>query len=310
MQQQLGRLRGRVAGLARAGDRERAARDELRFAVGALHARTARDRPATRPVDAEFKVFSQFGEDGIIQHLLRHTEVSTELFVEFGVQDYRESNTRFLLMHDNWRGIIVDSGDDHIRFVEGSDIGWRHTIDAVQAFITTENVDDLLPDEPIGLLSIDIDGNDYWVWEATEAVPEIVVVEYNSLFGPSEAVAVPYDPTFAIGRAHWSHQYYGASLAAFDHLARRKGYALVGGTSQGVNAFFVREDRLGSIEPMSVEEAWRPIRARTSRDEEGNPTYLNGHRDRLAPIVGLPLVDVATGEACSVQLSLAADAGR
>lgn len=147
--------------------------------------------------DAEFQVFSQWGDDGIIQYLIKNTDIQNETFIEFGVQDYTESNTRFLLMNNNWKGLILDSSEPYMKIVKEDPLYWRHDLNAVCAFITTDNVNSLFTDNGfrnnIGLLSIDIDGNDYWVWEKINSVdPDIVIVEYNSVFGFSKAVAVPY----------------------------------------------------------------------------------------------------------------------
>ena len=107
----------------------------------------------------------------------------------------------------------------------------------------------------IGLLSIDIDGNDYWVLEAIDSVsPQILVAEYNSLFGPERAVTVPYDAAFVRGEKHYSHLYWGASLAALVRAAETKGLALVGGNRAGNNAFFVRRDTLGGIPERTAAE--------------------------------------------------------
>ena len=94
--------------------------DRLRAQIGGLESRWVAALGAHEIARAEFQVFSQFGEDGIIQFLVQRVPIEDEVFVEFGVEDYRESNTRFLLVHDNWRGLIVDGGDAMQRFLESS----------------------------------------------------------------------------------------------------------------------------------------------------------------------------------------------
>ena len=200
-------------------------------ALGRVEARQCLDAP-DMPA-SEFRVFSQWGEDGIIQFLLRHVKVPRKVFVEFGVESYVEANTRFLLTNNNWSGLVLDGGAENIRRIRKSAIYWQHNLKAVEAFITRENINGLLADNgiggEIGLLSIDIDGNDYWVWQAIDAVsPAILALEYNARFGAAEAVTVPYDPGFTRAKAHFSHIYYGASLGALTQLSRTKGYALVG----------------------------------------------------------------------------------
>jgi hypothetical protein len=279
--------------------------DQVRFAIGQLHSRMVRGARFDRLRDAEFRVFSQFGEDGIIQYLLGQVPVANDVFVEFGVQDYRESNTRFLLMNDNWRGLILDGGTEHVAFVRSDPIGWRHTIDARRAFVTRENINSLLETAgvtgDIGLLSIDIDGNDYWVLDAIEVVqPRILIVEYNSTFGPDAAVSVPYDPAFDRMKAHSSGLYWGASLSALTLAAERKGLALVGSNSAGNNAFFVRREVLGSVSPVAPRDAWVDARFRESRTSDGRLSFASSRDRRLTLISDALLVDVASGAGLSV----------
>jgi hypothetical protein len=191
----------------------------------------------------------------------------------------------------------MDGGDRHLAFVRRTGLDWRHDIDAKAAFVDRDNINGLIASADIrgdiGLLSVDIDGNDYWVLEAIDVVsPRILVVEYNSNFGPEAAVSVPYDATFERGRAHPSQLYWGASLAALDGLARSKGYVLVGGNSAGNNAFWVREDVLGDMPRATVDEAYSVSRFRESRGETGALSYVREQRARLAIIRSMPLWDV------------------
>src|SRR6267143_7311121 len=170
-----------------------------------------------------FKVFSQWDEDGIIQYLIRHLNIENRTFIEFGVADYEESNTRFLLLNDHWQGMVLDACESDIRFIQTDRIYWEFDLQAKCAWITRENIDSLLREasfsEDIGLLSIDIDGNEYWIWEAIHSIrPRIVIVEYNSVFG-LQPISVPYKDDFHKLSAHYSGLYYGCSLAALHHLA-------------------------------------------------------------------------------------------
>jgi hypothetical protein len=247
---------------------------------------------------AEFKVFSQFGEDGIIQYLIRHARVPAQSrsFVEFGVESYDEANTRFLLLNDNWRGLIIDGSSSSMRRVRNSAIYWRHNLVAVDAFIDADNINGLIKDAgfsgEIGLLSIDIDGNDYWVWERIDVVnPIVVVVEYNSVFGSRHAVTVPYDKNFSRSRAHSSHLYWGASLKALVEMGDSKGYAFVGSNNAGNNAFFVRRDHLNGQRELTAAEGYVESQFRESRDEAGDLTFLSGVA-RLHKILDMPIHDV------------------
>ena len=267
----------------------------LQEALGRIEARQTLNARTLR--EAEFRVFSQWGEDGIIQYLIRHIPIQNRTFVEFGVQDYLESNTRFLLVNDNWRGLVIDGGAENIDSIRRNDIYWQHTLRAECAFITAENINDLIRSagfaNDIGLLSIDVDGNDYWIWKAIEAVsPRIVVVEYNSRFGADREVTVPYDPAFVRGTAHASMIYYGASLGAFARLGEQKGYSLVGCNSAGNNAFFVRKDvQPASVPALSVGEAFVASTFRESRDASGNLIFLTPEEEGKI-LETLPLVDL------------------
>lgn len=251
--------------------------------------------------EAEFKVFSQFGDDGILQYLIHRLNIPQALqtFVEFGVENYEESNTRFLLMNDNWRGLIMDGSESNMQFVQNSSYFWKHDLTAKAAFIDAENINDLITNAgfsgEIGILSVDIDGNDYWVWDKIDVInPIIVVAEYNGIFGCQYALSVPYSPSFRRTQAHHSNLYWGCSLAALNHLAVKKGYTFCGCNSAGNNAYFVRNDYCNDYTPTpSVVEGFVDPKFRESRNESGALTYLAG-TSRLKEIRNLAMVDVMT----------------
>lgn len=253
---------------------------------------------SSEPGSAEFRVFSQWGEDGIIQYLVNHVPIESKVFVEFGVENYTESNTRFLVINNQWSGLVMDGCGENIAFIKQDPIYWGYNIKAEQAFVTKDNINDLILRNgirgDIGILSVDIDGNDYWVWEAITCIsPRIVICEYNSLFGPTAKVTTPYDPAFVRGAAHFSKVYYGASIAALSDLALRKGYSLVAGNSAGNNVFFVRNDLLGSMKVLRPSEAFCPAHFREFHDEEGKLTF-DSFEERLAKIQNLELFDLDT----------------
>ena len=250
--------------------------------------------------DAEFKVFSQFGDDGIIQYLIQQVNIpeSSRRFIEFGVQDYQECNTRFLLMNDNWSGLILDGSASNIEKIIVDAHFWRHDLTAVPAFICTDNVNDLFArngfEGEIGLLSIDIDGNDYWIWEAIEIVnPIIVVCEYNSFFGAENSVTIPYDPLFKRNFAHYSNLYWGASLKALCSLAVRRGYAFVGCNSAGNNAYFVRRDKIESLQPLECSKGYVKAKYREGRNRQGKLINLPASMG-MREIAQMPILDLET----------------
>lgn len=279
---------------------------QLALAIGRMEARAVRSAEYGDLRDAEFQVFSQWGEDGIIQYLIARVPIERPIFVEFGAESYRESNTRFLLENNHWGGLVLDGGTDHIDFLNEGDLRWRHTVEGRSVFLTAENIDRVIREGgvegDIGLLSVDVDGNDYWILNAIDVVsPRILVIEYNSLFGPRAAVTVPYRPDFDRRDAHWSGLYYGASLSALDHLAQSKGYRLVGCNSAGVNAFFVRSDVVGDLPVLAPEAAYVGARHREARDRDGKLTYLSDRVAQLALIEEEVVVDVRTGHLGSVR---------
>ena len=248
--------------------------------------------------ESEFRVFSQWGEDGIIQFLLKHVLIERPLFVEFGVENYTESNTRFLLTNNQWSGIVIDGSDENIEYIKRDPIYWAANLKAVSAFITKDNINELITKNgisgDIGILSVDIDGNDYWVWQAIESIsPRIIICEYNSHFGSEAEVTIPYDPSFVRDSAHFSKIYYGASISAFHSLAELKGYSLVASNSVGNNIFFVRKDLIGSLPVLSVAQAYRRAEFREYHDENGNLTF-DDFDTRINNISNLPLHDLKT----------------
>lgn len=246
----------------------------------------------------ELKVWSQHGQDGIIQYLIRKFDITTRSFIEFGASNYRESNTRFLLFHNSWKGLIFDGDAANMTAIASMEESSRRDLTFKQAFITAENINDLITSAgfsgQIGLLSIDIDGNDFWVWKNLTAVqPAIVICEFNYIFGPDRAVTVPYHADFFRTSAHHSNLYFGASLRALIKLADEKGYLFVGHTETGNDAFFVKRSiaaNHGVFHHAPVD--FSSLRFSESRDESGHLTFLRGD-EAFREIAHLPLIDVA-----------------
>lgn len=247
---------------------------------------------------SEFRVFSQWGEDGIIQYLINNIPIDRKIFVEFGVENYKESNTRFLALNNFWSGLVIDGSECNINFIKKDTIYWSCNLKAEHSFITCENINELISNNgikgDIGILSVDIDGNDYWVWKAINCItPRIVITEYNSMFGHEAKITTPYDPLFVRTRAHFSKVYYGASIAALNDLAVEKGYSLVAGNAAGNNAFFVRNDLLSGLKVLTPSEAYRQACFREYTDEAGNLTY-DDFETRLEKIKHLQVHDLGT----------------
>jgi hypothetical protein len=202
------------------------------------------------------------------------------------------------LTNNNWAGLVIDGSSTNIDYIKNDEIYWRYNLKAECAFITRDNINDLIRRNgisgEIGLLSVDIDGNDYWVWEAIDAVaPSLIVTEYNARFGPERAVTVPYDPEFVRNTAHYSNIYYGASLAALCLLGKRKGYSFVGCNTAGNNAFFVRDElRPASLPVLTPAEGFVQLQFRESRTASGSLAFLTPAQEAAA-LDQLPLVEVS-----------------
>lgn len=253
--------------------------------------------------DVEFKVFSQFGEDGIIDWIIERSQLPDHLqsFIEFGVELYEEANTRFLLENRNWRGLILDGNPLLEANLRSSFLSWRHVLKAKSAFVTRENVNRIFENcgfsGEIGLLSVDIDGNDYWVWEAIESVnPVIAICEYNAVLGDLYPIVIPYDPAFTHTVPNYHNLYGGASIVALQSLAKRKGYTFLGSNSAGNNAFFIRNDYAPRFGPTVIANvAACPSKLRESRDTSNHLTFAEGIA-RQALISSLPVINLETGE--------------
>lgn len=268
------------------------------LAIGSLLSKQQFSMSSNNINDYEFKIFSEYGDDGIIQYLIKHIEIKNELFIEFGVENYLESNTRFLLMNNNWSGFVMDGSTSAMDSLKKQDWYWRYNLTQKAAFIDRDNINQLLTETAfsnIGLLHIDLDGNDYHIFEAIDLSilnPSIIIVEYNSVFGNDRAITVPYDKSFFRTEKHYSNLYFGASLPALNHLATKKGYSLVGCNLAGNNAYFVRKDLLNDrVKEISVEKAFKVSQFRESRDIDHRLSFLGG-KDRLALIKGLDVLNV------------------
>ncbi len=230
--------------------------------------------------DIEFQVYSQWGEDGIIDWLITKYPEIPKSFLEIGTQNYRESNTRFLLINKNWKGFIIEADKAAVKDIKSQRIYWKHNLRAINEFITKDNINNIIKGfnipKKIGLLSLDIDGVDYWVLSKLSALdPSIIVCEYNSLFGQKKSVTVPYKSNFIRSEEHYSNLYYGASINAFIDLMKKKNYFLIGTNSAGNNAFFVRKNIWNKVKKIIIKKKVFVSKFRESRNIKGALTFLD-----------------------------------
>ncbi|MDZ4766680.1 MAG: hypothetical protein SGI73_19245 [Chloroflexota bacterium] len=208
--------------------------------------------------DIEFRCYSQNGEDGILWYIFALIGVTNKHAVEICAGDGIECNTANLLTNHGWIGLLFDGNARNVQRARTFYSVFPSTRALQPQFlnewVTAENVNDLVRthqfEGEIDLLSLDMDGVEWWVWKALDVIrPRVVILEYKHVWGATKSVTVPYAPDFYAGKDGKNPQYYGASLSAFVKLGREKGYRLVGIQRYGFNAFFVRDDIAADILP-------------------------------------------------------------
>lgn len=201
----------------------------------------------------EFSSYSQNNEDGILLLIFSAIGEGSRRVVEICAGDGVECNAANLIINRGWSGLLMDGDKSMIeaggKFYSQRTNAWRLRRlppKLVQAWITAENVNELISSNgftgEIDLLSIDVDGVDYWLWKAIDVVqPRVVVLEYNNRWPSDQSVTVPYSADFRCQNPYQDGEgYFGASLPAFVKLGREKGYRLIGANGPHTNAFFMR----------------------------------------------------------------------
>lgn len=223
-----------------------------------------------------YKVYSQNDEDGIIHEIFNRIETNTKFFVEFGVDKGIESNCHSLLLQ-GWKGLWIEGRDEAYqqiirRFAPAIREG---KLTVINEYVDIENINSILSkyvENELDLLSIDVDGNDWHIWNAIDAVsPRLVVIEYNGKFPPEINWKMPYNKYHV-----WDGtDRQGASLKSLEELGKKKGYLLIGTNICGINAFFVREDLVGDkfSSPYTAENFYNPARMNMLK-------FANGHNAR------------------------------
>lgn len=249
------------------------------------------DRGAALPhlSDVGFTCNSQTDEDGILLFLFAVLGTTSKSCVELCAADGRECNTANLILTHGWHGLLVDGSPTHIARARSY---YRYSRRSRvfppvirQAWVTRDSVNTIITDAgfsgDVDLLSLDLDGVDYWIWDSVDAIrPRVVVVEFQDILGPQRAWTVPYADDFSAREYPTTAgmpNFAGASLAAFVSLAHRKQYRLVGVNRYGFNAFFVRND----VGPELIPEV-------SAASCFGSPKQAEGMRDRFPLVADLP----------------------
>lgn len=269
--------------------------------MGQLQAALNKDKTQIKSLaEVEFQVFSQFGDDGIIQWLVGHLPIQNKTFIEFGVENYLEANTRFLLINNYWSGLVIDGDTDNVNTIQSDQIHTFYDLQAVCSFITTSNINELIAaakfDTEVGILSVDIDGNDFWVLQQISNIkPVIIICEYNSLFGFEHAYTIPYKDDFVRGKEH-PFQFYGTSLKSAYHLTKERGYQFIGCNSAGNNAYFIRNDFMQylPVKETSLEEGYNFAKFTEVYNSQTN-SWSRG-TEKVLSINGLPVYNTETNQ--------------
>ena len=237
--------------------------------------------------EIELKIFSQNGEDGIIDYLLNKLKLipKSTNFVEIGVGDYRESNTRFIYNRFHPKGVIVDCIDNMDRKVKPHVNLWKGDLRICNSQVTAENINNILDkycDFEIDIFSLDIDSIDYWIIKNLKKnISKIFIAEFNPVFGSDLNITVPNIQGFDRTKYHYSNLCYGMSLKALIQIMNQKDYYFIGTNLQKMNAFFIsnefkKEDFFENIEIDSDLKNYTNSNIRDSRDKNYKLSFLSG----------------------------------
>ncbi len=230
--------------------------------------------------DVEFRCYSQNGEDGILLYIFSLLGTTNRRVVEICAGDGFECNAANLIINHGWQGLLFDGDADQVArgtaFYATCRNTWVSPPKFVSEWITAENVAALVASQgfggPVDLLSLDVDGNDYWIWKALDFInPRVVVIEFNAQCGPESSITIAYHPDFRLDLTRLPYRC-GASLSALVKLAASKGYRLVGVESRGINAFFVRQ---GLGEELLPSRSVRDCYQQTERLSAWQPATLD-----------------------------------
>lgn len=230
--------------------------------------------------EIEFKVFSQWGEDGIIDWILSKNKKIPKIFLEIGTEDYSEANTRFLLQDKNWKGYLIEGNKLFSDKIKKRNIYWKYDLSVFNYFVNSSNINKYLKKigipNRIGLLSLDVDSIDYWIIKELKNInPAIIICEFNPIFGTKERVSVPDKKRFIRNDEHYSNLYYGASIRAYQQLLKKKNYIFLGTNSAGNNAFFINKNFSKNIVNAISDKKIFISKFRESRNKLNKLTYLS-----------------------------------
>jgi len=274
----------------------------IQYSIGLSHITIMRKnyKKIRNIYDLEYKVFSQNGEDGIIDFILRKLNIEKPKFVEIGVGDYTESNTRFLFESRTAKGLIIDCLEDLSIKVSKNLKLWKGDLKIEEIFINSENIMSVLEknnfEKDIDFFSLDIDGIDYWIIKSLPAnFSKVAVIEYNPIFGHEHEVTVPNIDKFDRTSYHYSNLCYGMSLRALVSIMEFKNFYFLGSNLRRNNAFFVsknfsKDAFFPNIKISNISENV-DCNIRESRGIKKELTYLSG-QERIKEIKDCEIIDL------------------
>jgi hypothetical protein len=288
--------------------------DEIKFSIGQSHVRQMRKYYGTVKTvsEVDYKVYSQYGEDGIIDYLLTSLNIEKPKFIEIGTQSYRESNTRFLYQNTTGYGVLVDSDPkltERVMRVLGS-YYYKGEIIPISLFVNRDNVLEVYDKGSkygsVDLLSLDIDGVDYWIVEVLpESFAKVAILEFNPYFGHNLNITIPYKPDFDRAKYHYTNLAFGASLKAMVDIMKTKKMTFVGTNTNNNNAFFVSDNYINNLsldlDEVSLSKSTENY-SRESRDRHGNLSFLGGY-SRIEAIRDVEVINLNVGTKEVVKLS-------
>ena len=260
--------------------------------------------------DVDYKIFSQNGEDGILDYLLYQLKIEKPKFIEIGVGDYTESNTRFIFDRCSPKGAIIDYIDNFEERVKKKINLWKGELKIINNFVNSENINKIMKDTDcttdLDIFSLDIDGIDYWILEKLpKDFSKIAVIEFNPIFGSSLKVSVPNKNNFERKKYHYSNLCFGMSLRAAIEIMNEKNFYFVGTNLLRNNAFFISKNytKQEYFNNLKINKVENSIDANftESRDVDGNLNYLN-HQKRINEILDCEVVDLSNNLKSLVKL--------
>ena len=255
----------------------------------------------TKLEQSECKIFSQNGEDGILDYIISMLKIERPNFIEIGVGTYIEANTRFIYDRYSPKGIIIDTEKNLTNKVFSNVNSWKGDLRVVEERVSTENINNIISKNchfNIDIFSLDIDSIDYWIIEKLKAnISKIFVAEYNATFGSALEVTVPNLNNFDRKEYHYSHLCYGMSLKALINIMAKKNFYFIGTNSIRNNAFFISNeypiDKYFTNLKIEDINYYVDSNIRESKDSKGNLTYLSGAK-KLEEIYDCEVIDISS----------------